>query len=87
MSQPVDSDEGKKDDSLEANPTKKRTEKQFSKKKSIDNSKRKILNGQVKVDKDKNDIPSVKNQGFTDKNLVPEEEEKSPFYNFPHFFL
>ena len=71
MSQPVDSDEGKKDDSLEAKTTKKRIEKQFSKKKSIDNSKRKILNGQVKVDKDKNDIPSVKDQ----ENALDKENE------------
>merc|ERR1712141_237946 len=62
MSQPVESDEGKKDDSLEAKATKKQIEKQNSKKKSIDNSKRKICSGQVKVDKDKDNTPSEENQ-------------------------
>ena len=71
MSQPVESDEGKKDNSLEAKTTKKQIEKQNSKKKSIDNSKRKIRNGQVKVDKDKNNTPSEENP----ENALDKENE------------
>merc|ERR1719361_1435668 len=71
MSQPVESDEEKKDNSLEAKTTKKQIEKQNSKKKSIDNSKRKSRNGQVQVDKDKNNTPSEENQ----ENALDQENE------------
>ena len=78
MSQPVESDEGKKDNSLEAKTTKKQIEKQNSKKKSIDNSKRKIRNGQVKVDKDKDNTPSEENQeNALDKENVDNEVSSS----------
>merc|ERR1719361_3350981 len=71
MSQPVESDEEKKDNSLDEKTTKKQIEKQNSKKKSIDNSKRKIRNGQVKIDKDKSNTPSEENP----KNALDKENE------------
>merc|ERR1712141_648041 len=78
MSQPVESDKEKKDNSLEAKATKKQIEKQNSKKKSIDNSKRKIRSGQVKVDKDKDNTPSEENQeNALDKENVDNEVSSS----------